>query len=163
MRLAEERASLAEAHAARLRAHLAAAKAHLTTKEELDELGEKHDALVDENYDLQVQIISLQERLKRAERSSSSAGEAGVWCACRRAGRPRGRVRGARERREGARPCVRQAPFGVFGGVRWRDGRSGCGQVAARCAAGSCGVRACEKNRRQKLVMDRTIAIHENK
>ena len=78
VRLAEERASLAEAHAARLRAHLAAAKAHLTTKEELDELGEKHDALVDENYDLQVQIISLQERLKRAERSSSSAGEAGV-------------------------------------------------------------------------------------
>ena len=77
-----------------------------------------------------------------------------------RAGRPRGSVRGAQERRDGARLCAQQAPFGVFGSVWQRYGRSGCGQAAVRRAVGSCGVRGCKKTRCQKLLMSRMIAIY---
>ena len=37
-----------------------------------------YDALVDENYDLQAEISRLRERLERAERSSSTAGDVGA-------------------------------------------------------------------------------------
>jgi hypothetical protein len=78
----QEEAMMEEIHA-----DLTEAKAHMSTMhklvdkiEQLDELQtahaaltEQHDSLVDENYDLQMQVSKLQEQLKRAERGSGIA------------------------------------------------------------------------------------------